>query len=134
QRKKIPLEEKPARSAIVIGAGVAGAAVSERLASRGWQVALIERHAQPAAEASGNPAGVFHPVVSPDDSLFARMTRAAFLYLLHHWKNIGGLDWARCGVLQMARDEKELASQSRALEMLGYPEEYAQFDAGRGGL
>jgi len=122
------------RRAIVIGAGVAGAAASERLASRGWQVALIERHAQPAAEASGNPAGVFHPLVSPDDSLFARMTRAAFLYLLHHWKNLAGLEWARCGVLQMARDGNELASQKRALEILGYPGEYAQFDAARGGI
>jgi tRNA 5-methylaminomethyl-2-thiouridine biosynthesis bifunctional protein len=133
-RVKEALVAESTRSALVIGAGVAGAAVSERLASRGWQVALIERHAQPAAEASGNPAGVFHPVVSPDDSLFARMTRAAFLYLLHHWKNLAGLGWARCGVLQMARDEQELASQRRALETLGYPAEYAQFDAAREGI
>jgi tRNA 5-methylaminomethyl-2-thiouridine biosynthesis bifunctional protein len=133
-RNTRPLQHSENRKAIVIGAGVAGAAVSERLASRGWQVALIERHAQPAAEASGNPAGVFHPVVSPDDSLFARMTRAAFLYLLHHWKNLHGLEWARCGVLQMARDEKELASQGRALEILAYPGEYARFDAARGGV
>jgi tRNA 5-methylaminomethyl-2-thiouridine biosynthesis bifunctional protein len=132
--KKPPLEKNPARSAIVIGAGVAGAAVAERLASRGWQVAIIERHARPAAEASGNPGAVFHPVVSPDDSVVARMTRAAFLYLLHHWKNIGGLEWARCGVLQMARDERESASQRRALETLGYPGEYAQCGAARGGI
>src|SRR5260221_4325302 len=32
------------KKTIVIGAGVAGAAVSERLASRGWQVTLLERH------------------------------------------------------------------------------------------
>jgi tRNA 5-methylaminomethyl-2-thiouridine biosynthesis bifunctional protein len=134
QRKKIPIEESPARSVIVIGAGVAGAAVSERLASRGWQVALIERHGGPAEEASGNPAGVFHPVVAPDDSLFARLTRAAFLYLLDHWPHLDGLAWARSGVLQMARDEKELASQRRALETLGYPARYAQFDEVRGGI
>src|SRR5258706_6346098 len=65
-RKKTPQEKNPSRSALVIGAGVAGAAVAERLASRGWQVAIIERHAQPAAEASGNPAGAFHPVPSAD--------------------------------------------------------------------
>ena len=122
------------RKAIVIGAGLAGAAAAERLASRRWQVTLLERHAQPAAEASGNPAGAFHPVVSPDDSLFARLTRASFLYLLHHWKNIPGLEWARCGVLQMARDADELDSQKRALDVLGYPPAYAQFDAVRGGL
>ena len=105
-RKKTAPEKKSPRSAIVIGAGVAGAAVSERLASRGWQVALIERRGAPAAEASGNPAAVFHPIVSPDDSLFARCTRAAFLFLLERWKNLGGLEWRRCGVLQLARDAR----------------------------
>ena len=43
----------PERRAIVIGAGVAGAAACERLAARGWKVTLVERHAQPASEASG---------------------------------------------------------------------------------
>ena len=121
-------------SAIVIGAGVAGAAVCERLASRGWQVTLIERHAGPAQEASGNPAGVFHPVVSPDDSLFARFTRASFLFLLNQWKNLDGVDWQRCGVLQMARNAEEKASQQRALATLGYPARYAQFDEAKGGI
>src|SRR6185503_16838383 len=83
------------KKAMVIGAGVAGAAVSERLASRGWQVALIERHPEPAAEASGNHAGVFHPIVSPDDSLFARFTRASFLFLLNHWKDFDSVEWKR---------------------------------------
>jgi len=121
-------------SAIVIGAGIAGAAVSERLASRGWQVTLIERHAGPAAEASGNPAGAFHPIVAPDDSLFARFTRASFLFLLNHWKNLDDLEWQRCGVLQLARDAKEKASQRRALAALGYPARYAQFDEAKSGL
>ena len=122
------------RSAIVIGAGVAGAAVCERLASRGWQVTLIERHAQPAAEASGNPAGVFHPIVAPDDSLFARFTRASFLYLQHHWPSLDRLEWQRCGVLQLARDDRERESQQRALATLGYPSNYARFDAAKGGV
>lgn len=122
------------RAAIVIGAGVAGAAACERLASRGWQVTLIERHDGPAAEASGNHAGVFHPVVSPDDSLFARFTRASFLFLLNQWKNLDNLEWQRCGVLQLARDAAERESQKRALEMLGYPARYAQFDEAKGGI
>jgi len=122
------------RKAIVIGAGVAGAAASERLAARGWQVTLIERHAGPAMEASGNHAAVFHPIVSPDDSLFARITRAAFLFLLHHWQGLERLEWARCGVLQLARDDAEQDSQRRALATLGYPERYARFDEARGGI
>ncbi len=130
--KASPVQSR--RSAIVIGAGVAGAAVSERLASRGWGIALVERHAQPAAEASGNPAGVFHPIVAPDDSLLARATRAAFLFLLQHWKSLDRLEWRRCGVLQLARGANERESQQRALATLGYPARYAQFDAAKGGI
>jgi tRNA 5-methylaminomethyl-2-thiouridine biosynthesis bifunctional protein len=133
-RKKSIQEPQTNRSAIVIGAGVAGAAVAERLAARGWQVTVIERHRAAAGEASGNPAGAFHPVIAPDDSLFARFTRASFLFLLNHWKNLPGLQWNRCGVLQLARDERELASQQRAIETLGYPARYASFDAARGGI
>lgn len=133
-RKKPEPENKSSRAALIIGAGVAGAAVSERLAARGWQVALIERHGGPAEEASGNHAGVFHPMVSPDDSLFARYTRASFLFLLNHWRNLDGVEWKRCGVLQLARDAQEKASQRRALETLGYPDRYAQFDQAKGGI
>ncbi|MBC7803519.1 MAG: bifunctional tRNA (5-methylaminomethyl-2-thiouridine)(34)-methyltransferase MnmD/FAD-dependent 5-carboxymethylaminomethyl-2-thiouridine(34) oxidoreductase MnmC, partial [Candidatus Parcubacteria bacterium] len=123
-----------ARAALVIGAGVAGAAAAERLAARGWQVTVIERHAGPAEEASGNHAAAFHPVISPDDNLFARFTRASFLFLLNRWKNLPGLDWDRCGLLQIARDERERASQRRALETLGYPADYARFDERQGGI
>lgn len=122
------------RSVIVVGAGIAGAAVCERLAARGWQVTLIERRKAAAQEASGNPAGVFHPVVSPDDSLYARFTRAAFLCLLNRWTALEGVQWQRCGVLQKARNGIERASQQRALATLGYPARYAQFDDAKGGL
>lgn len=122
------------RSAIVIGAGIAGAAVCERLAARGWQVTLIERRAAAAQEASGNPAGVFHPVISPDDSLYARFTRAAFLCLLERWTALEGVQWERCGVLQKARTGIERASQQRALARLEYPARYAQFDDAKGGI
>ncbi|HET7365927.1 MAG TPA: bifunctional tRNA (5-methylaminomethyl-2-thiouridine)(34)-methyltransferase MnmD/FAD-dependent 5-carboxymethylaminomethyl-2-thiouridine(34) oxidoreductase MnmC [Burkholderiales bacterium] len=113
------------RSAVVIGAGVAGAAVCERLCARGWEVELHERRAEPAQEASGNHAGAFHPVLTPDDSIFARLTRAAFLYSLPYWDRLTGVQHDRCGVLQLARSDKELGSQREAV--LGLPPEYAQF-------
>jgi len=112
------------RSAVVVGAGLAGAAVCERLCARGWEVELVERHAAPAQEASGNPAGAFHPVVTPDDSVFARMTRAGFLHCLARWKRLENLRWDQCGLLQLARDEREGASQQKSVA--GLPAEYAQ--------
>ncbi len=113
------------KSATVIGAGLAGAAVCERLCARGWSVTLLERHAGPAREASGNHAGAFHPLVSPDDSIFARVTRAAFLASLQRWPSLEAR-WDECGVLQLARDDKETLSQRRSVAALALPPEYAE--------
>ena len=114
------------RKATVVGAGLAGAAVSERLCARGWEVTLVERREAPAQEASGNHAGVFHPIVTPDDSVFARMTRAAFLLSLRRFSALQTLRWDPCGVLQLARNEREAASQRASIAALGLPPEYAQ--------
>src|SRR5438128_10674062 len=113
------------RKAIVVGAGLAGAAVCERLCARGWEVELHERRAEPAQEASGNHAGTFHPIVTPDDSIFARLTRAAYLYALRNWQHLGNARYDQCGVLQLARTEKEMDAQRKAVA--GLPAAYAQF-------
>jgi tRNA 5-methylaminomethyl-2-thiouridine biosynthesis bifunctional protein len=118
------------KTASVIGAGLAGAAVCERLCTRGWEVTLFERHGEAAQEASGNHAGAFHPLVTPDDSVFARLTRAGFLYALNRWPLLDKLKWDKCGALQLARDAKEQASQRRSLDALGLPPDYAQFVTG----
>ncbi len=124
-----------AKHALVIGAGIAGASACERFAARGWTVELLERNAEPAAEASGNHAGTFHPLVTADDSMFARLTRAASLHWSARWRGIGAWTvapaWACCGVLQLARDPRELDAQQRAISALALPREYARFvDAG----
>src|SRR5262249_16326018 len=71
----------------------------------------------------------FHPLVSPDDSLFARVTRAAFLASLQRWTGLGAR-WDPCGVLQLARDEKEALSQRRSVAALAMPPDYAQLVSG----
>jgi len=125
--RKSDLPVTPMKKAAVIGAGVAGAAVCERLCARGWEIELYERHAAPAQEASGNHAGAFHPVVTPDDSVFARITRAGFLLSLSYWKNFSEIRWDPCGVLQLARDAKEEASQRASITALALPPQYAQY-------
>ena len=115
------------RKAAVIGAGLAGAAICERLCARGWEVDLYERNAAPAQEASGNHAGAFHPIVTSDDSVFARLTRAAFLFSLSSWRNLSAIRWDPCGALQLARDEKEDAAQRKAIAALALPPDYAQY-------
>jgi len=119
------------RSAIVVGAGLAGAAAGQRLATRGWRVELIERQSAPAAKASGIPAGVFHPHLSRDDSVLSRLTRAGYLHALRHWHALDSagyqLPWERCGVLQIARDAREEERMAATVRALGFPHDYVEY-------
>ena len=125
--RSVATPSTPDRRALIVGAGLAGSAVCERLASRGWETVLVERRAAPAMEASGNHAGVFHPLVTRDDSVLAQLSRAAFLYSTRHWHSLEGVSWAQCGVLQMPRSDEEEAAQRSALGQLGYPIGYASY-------
>ncbi|QIE25525.1 bifunctional tRNA (5-methylaminomethyl-2-thiouridine)(34)-methyltransferase MnmD/FAD-dependent 5-carboxymethylaminomethyl-2-thiouridine(34) oxidoreductase MnmC [Caballeronia sp. SBC2] len=116
------------RHAIVIGAGLAGCAITERLASRGWRVSLIERHNDLAHDASGNPAGVFHPIVWRDDSIAARLTRAGFLYALHRWSELERaghtLNRSHEGLLQIADSTDDAHAIASAIKRFGLPPSY----------
>ncbi len=116
------------RHAVVIGAGLAGCALTERLAARGWRVTLLERHASVAQDASGNPAGVFHPMISRDDSVASRVTRAGFLYALRRWAALERRGHAPKrggpGLLQIAENEDEARAMSEAIAALRYPPEF----------
>ncbi|MFC5472334.1 FAD-dependent 5-carboxymethylaminomethyl-2-thiouridine(34) oxidoreductase MnmC [Paraherbaspirillum soli] len=119
------------RSAIVIGAGLAGTAACQRLTMRGWQVSLIERHAQVAQEASGNAAGIFMPVLSKDDNPTSRLSRSAYLFALQLWRELGGIgnaiSGATCGVLQVARDAEHAIAQQQLAQQAHTPAAYAQW-------
>ena len=91
----------PGRCAIV-GAGIAGASLAYSLAARGWQVTVLGLGAEPADGASGLPAGVFAPHVSPDDKPISRLSRAGCAATLARARALlrEGLDFAASGVLE----------------------------------
>ncbi|WP_455894275.1 bifunctional tRNA (5-methylaminomethyl-2-thiouridine)(34)-methyltransferase MnmD/FAD-dependent 5-carboxymethylaminomethyl-2-thiouridine(34) oxidoreductase MnmC [Pseudomonas palmensis] len=96
------------REALVIGAGLAGCATAASLAARGWQVRLLERHAAPAGEASGNPQGVLYLKLSAHGTALSRLIVAGFGYTRRLLEQLQrGTDWDACGVLQLAFDDKE---------------------------
>ncbi|MES2363664.1 MAG: FAD-dependent 5-carboxymethylaminomethyl-2-thiouridine(34) oxidoreductase MnmC [Pseudomonadota bacterium] len=108
--------KKPARSTqikprqpgscVVVGAGLAGAAVAASLARRGWRVMVLDAASAPASGASGLPAGLLVPHVSPDDSLLSRLSRSGVRLALQqaHALLERGTDWSHTGVLQHSVD------------------------------
>lgn len=119
------------RRAIVVGAGLAGSAAAASLSRRGWRVSVLEKRAHPALAASGNLAGVISPMLSKDDGVAARLSRASFLMLLRELRRIdaGGspLEWSPCGVLQMAGNMKEELLLEEIIRKHAYPETFARF-------
>ena len=119
------------RRAVVIGAGLAGSAASERLASRGWEVELIERHATEAPEASGNPAGIVMPVLSRDWNPLSRIACAGFSYALRHLQALEaeGLPilWDAPGVIRLARHDRHREQMQRILESLDFPKSFVRW-------
>jgi tRNA 5-methylaminomethyl-2-thiouridine biosynthesis bifunctional protein len=120
----------PERNALIVGAGLAGAAIAERLASRGWKVDILDRHGGAAGGASGLYAGVVQPHLSRDDCILSRFTRAGFLYA-HSRRQSMNVDEPTmmrppCGVLHIADDTSHEARMADALAALAYPAEYAQ--------
>jgi tRNA 5-methylaminomethyl-2-thiouridine biosynthesis bifunctional protein len=100
------LRPPPARrmpgDCIVIGSGLAGAAVAASLARRGWQVTVLDAAGAPSTGASGLPAGLLAPHVSPDDSLLSRLSRSGIRAMLQQAGALlaSGSDWQATGVLE----------------------------------
>ncbi len=102
------------RSALVIGAGLAGCATAASLAQRGWQVTLLERHAAIAQEASGNPQGVLYLKLSAHHTTLSRLIVSGFGHTRRLLERLHkGQDWDSCGVLQLAFDAKEAQRQAQ---------------------
>ena len=102
------------RHAMIIGGGLAGCATAASLAARGWRVSLLERHAQLAQEASGNPQGVLYLKLSAHGTALSQLILSGFGHtrrLLEHLHR--GVDWDGCGVLQLAFDAKEAGRQAQ---------------------
>ena len=76
--------------------------MAHSLASRGWAVTVLDQAEGVGAGASGLPAGLAAPHVSPDDNVLSRITRAGVRATLQRAEALlqSGTDWALSGVLE----------------------------------
>jgi tRNA 5-methylaminomethyl-2-thiouridine biosynthesis bifunctional protein len=112
------------RRAVVVGAGLAGAASAASLAARGWTVALLDRHAAIAAEASGNPRAVLYARLSAHGTALSELVGSGLQHSCRLLPTLAlepAVDWDACGVLQLAYDEEEARRHAR-LAALGWPD------------
>ncbi|WP_372738522.1 bifunctional tRNA (5-methylaminomethyl-2-thiouridine)(34)-methyltransferase MnmD/FAD-dependent 5-carboxymethylaminomethyl-2-thiouridine(34) oxidoreductase MnmC [Neptunomonas sp.] len=118
---KRPEIEKP-KTAIVIGAGLAGCATAEALARRGIKVQLIDQQDSICTEASGNRQGALYAKLPTLPTLGGEMHLCGLEYTLRLLKIYGCLDnqiASQCGVLQLATSVKE-ADRQQAISSGGY--------------
>ena len=92
------------KSAIVIGAGIVGLAVSRALSLKGFKVTVVERSGK-AIGASVRNFGMIWPIGQPEGNLYNRAMRSKMI-----WKEIAGTSAFpadECGSLHLAYHDDE---------------------------
>jgi tRNA 5-methylaminomethyl-2-thiouridine biosynthesis bifunctional protein len=128
-RNVVPSTIQAPQRAMVVGGGLAGCAAAWALAEQGWETTVFDRHASPAREASGNPAGLFHGIVNPQDGAHARFNRTAALEA----RSVVQRAIADCGVLgsgsgllRLEPGQRDFLAMQRLLWATGLPADYVQ--------
>ncbi len=94
------------KTAIIIGAGLAGCSSAARLASRGYQVTVLERGPDIAQGASGNRQGVLQCRMNRHVSAEWYYNLHSYLYASRYYDLLSqdqhcDFSWQRCGVLTL---------------------------------
>lgn len=102
------------KTAIIIGGGIAGCSSAYALAKRGISVTLIERHANLAQGASGNPVAMLYPKLNSKANLQSLLAVEGFNYTLALLKKLprNDLKYNLCGQIQLAFNAREAEKQA----------------------
>ncbi|MCL6271862.1 bifunctional tRNA (5-methylaminomethyl-2-thiouridine)(34)-methyltransferase MnmD/FAD-dependent 5-carboxymethylaminomethyl-2-thiouridine(34) oxidoreductase MnmC [Sansalvadorimonas sp. 2012CJ34-2] len=106
------------QTALVIGAGIAGASTARALADRGWQVTIIDSHKEPASGASGNPQGILYARLSVHDTPLSQLVLQGYRHTINLLKHAPKEIYSLSGLIQLPDNEKEL-QRHQALNACG---------------
>jgi len=117
-----------AASVVIVGAGLAGAACAQALAREGLRCTVLDRHDQPAHEASGNVGGLYHGVFHPEDGPHARAHRAAALAAASAYASAlaAGVDGQGAGLVRLVPEHADAPPLLAQLARSGLPGDYLQ--------
>ena len=115
----LPPNQYEYRSALIIGAGLAGAHSAFALAQRGWKVTVLEKEKDVANAASGNAQGILYAGLSADDSYLGRYNLFSLGFAQRAYRECWDKSEAgeQCGVLYLAQSETEEAALKRLCEL-----------------
>ncbi len=118
---------------IVIGAGLAGTSTAYALAEKGKRVLVVEKQSAPGKGGSGNPQGALYNKFSTEFNIQTKYALGNLVFsqtfyqdLQEHYNlqdQTNEQFWSKCGLIQVAWNEKEQKKQSELLEKNDYPEE-----------
>lgn len=100
------MSENKFRHALVIGAGLAGAATSAALVRRGWRVTLLDAAAGPALAASSLPVGMLSPHVTRAPTPLSRLSLLGVADMRVELQRLlpEGQGWQACEVDNLGHD------------------------------
>ena len=75
---RIPKTNFKSKRVVVIGSGLAGTSLAFALSQKGFSITLVERESEISSGASGNPAGMFAPLLTGDTSDLGEWNIAAY--------------------------------------------------------
>lgn len=112
-------------TAIVIGAGIAGACLARCLRRNGIDVAVVDQ-AGPASAASGNPKGLVNPRLDLSDQPTARFHRAAFMHAVQLYQRACPHAFEAMGIVRRARSAADRKKQVDLVQAQALPARWAE--------
>ncbi|MDH5718672.1 MAG: bifunctional tRNA (5-methylaminomethyl-2-thiouridine)(34)-methyltransferase MnmD/FAD-dependent 5-carboxymethylaminomethyl-2-thiouridine(34) oxidoreductase MnmC [Spirochaetia bacterium] len=112
----LPKTNTELKKAIIIGAGIAGAAAAFSLIKRGFNVQIIEKEFTGSMKASSNPTGIIKPILNIGQTAMSKISLTGFHYTKSFLKTFQLNKYADfSGILQLAYDNK---NKNRLREVL----------------
>lgn len=120
---------------LVVGGGLAGAGIAQSLALRGHDVIVLDPVFARGTGAShdGHLAAAMTPVISRDDDVRSRLSRAGAQRALQRWMGLPEPGRpVRCGTIELLPDPMHACERRKTLDRLKFPESWVGWrDAGQ---